>query len=373
MRKVFFWQRLVSPHISGLAVALAEQGCEVVYAAVQPLTRERVEQGWSLPSLDGVRVELVPTLDAALRLIDRSPLDFIHICSGVRGNGLIGDVQRLLAQRRLRHWIIIETVDDSGWRGFVRRFFYRWSFAIWQQTGEGVLAIGNSTLAWMSARGVLPFRLFPFAYFLSSPLIASCESYRGIGRFRILFVGQFIELKRLDHLVGALAGVPHLDFELAVVGSGPLEGQWRNIAEAALPGRVDWIGRLPLENVPAEMARADCLVLPSRHDGWGAVVSEALMVGTPVICSDACGSSGVVRSSRHGGVFPVGDVRSLARLLAEIISKGRLRAEERSALASWAVCLGGQAGAHYLLEIFRHMDGAAERPVPPWAAAREAV
>lgn len=52
------------------------------------------------------------------------------------------------------------------------------------------------------------------------------------------------------------------------------------------------------------MARADVLVLPSWHDGWGAVVSEALMAGTPAIASDACGSAGVVRASGVGGGVP---------------------------------------------------------------------
>ena len=41
--------------------------------------------------------------------------------------------------------------------------------------------------------------------------------------------------------------------------------------------------------------QADNLVLPSSHDGWGAVTTEALMVGTPVICSDTCGSSLIVK------------------------------------------------------------------------------
>jgi hypothetical protein len=39
-----------------------------------------------------------------------------------------------------------------------------------------------------------------------------------------------------------------------------------------LPGRVSFRGLLPISNIPGHMAAADCLVLPSSHDGWGAVV-----------------------------------------------------------------------------------------------------
>ena len=100
----------------------------------------------------------------------------------------------------------------------------------------------------------------------------------------------------MDLLIAALARFEDRNVELVVIGSGPLEDKLRTDAEAALTGRASWIGCLPVGDVPGEMAKADCLVLPSRYDGWGAVVSEALLVGTPAICSDKCGSAGVVRA-----------------------------------------------------------------------------
>ena len=49
--------------------------------------------------------------------------------------------------------------------------------------------------------------------------------------------------------------------------------------------------------------QVDCLSASSYHDGWGAVVSEALLIGIPVICSDTCGSSVIVKASGFGGIF----------------------------------------------------------------------
>jgi hypothetical protein len=79
---------------------------------------------------------------------------------------------------------------------------------------------------------------------------------------------------------------------------------WRPVLWAR--ASAGWGSYLSTE-VPRAMAQADCLVLPSIHDGWGAVASESLMVGTPVVCSDACGVAGVVQASGVGGVFPVKD------------------------------------------------------------------
>ena len=102
------------------------------------------------------------------------------------------------------------------------------------------------------------------------------------------------------------------------------------------------------------------------YDGWGAVVSEALMVGTPAICSDRCGSAGLVRASGYGGVFRSGDFEDLTVTLQRMVSAGCLPAGERLALRKWAQCLGADAGALYLLDILDHAEGMPSRIMVPW-------
>src|SRR5690606_39252629 len=138
-------------------------------------------------------------------------------------------------------------------------------------------------------------------------------------------------------------------------------------AHARLGERVVWLGQRPIGDIPGLMAEADCLVLPSRHDGWGAVVSEALMAGTPALASDRCGSASAVRASGCGGTFPAGDAEALAALLRDAMAKGRHARDRRTALATWARCLGATAGAAYLDAILHHVHGEGARPQPPWA------
>ena len=59
------------------------------------------------------------------------------------------------------------------------------------------------------------------------------------------------------------------------------------------------------------IAAADLLALPSRWDGWGLVVNEALAVGVPVIASNACGASDLIRQDVNGYVFTSEDAASL--------------------------------------------------------------
>ncbi|MCC7463093.1 MAG: glycosyltransferase family 4 protein [Gammaproteobacteria bacterium] len=352
--------------MAGLAVALARRGCDVAYVAQQVLSRDRAGQGWSEPSLEGVRLEMVTSRSAVEECVAAAPTHSIHLCGGLRGNGLIQTAQAALARRSLAQWVVMETVDDAGWQGVLRRLEYGRQFRRWRAGLAGVLAIGHATPGWVAARGMPAGQVFPFAYFLPRVERAPRDRLEQTGPFRFLFVGQLIERKRLGVLLDGMGSLTTANFRLAVVGSGPLEKRLCERAAKVLPGRVDWIGTLPMMAVADEMVRADCLVLPSRHDGWGAVISEALMVGTPVICSDACGAAGVVRTSGRGGVFERDDRAGLVRLLERAVRNGRLPSAERASLAAWARCLGAEAGADYLLDVLNHVEGRSERPRAPW-------
>ncbi len=368
MRSIYLWQRIISPHMTGLVTALARKGHEVVYVAEQAMSLDRARQGWQPPDLANARLELAPTRRAVHALVNEAAPDSIHVCQGLRSNGVIKAAQKALAERGLRQWVVMETVEDAGWLGVIKRLEYRRLFRQWRAELQGVLATGWRTPEWVVARGMPWERVFPFAYFLPTPALQQHVDSQSWVRFRFLFVGQLIERKRVDLLIEAMGLLGREDFELIVIGEGPCGPYWRALAEGTLPGRVRWSGLVPMNTVPALMAQADCLVLPSRHDGWGAVVSEALMAGTPVICSDACGSAGVVRASKVGGVFASGDRDALARRLREVLDVRPLTYQARYELAQWARSLGAEAGAAYLLAVLEFVEGDGDRPMPPWQA-----
>lgn len=367
---IYIWQRIVTPHMTGLAQALAHMGVRVTYVAEQFTSPDRVQQGWPVPALQNVALHIMSTPDDARLIASAAPSDSIHICQGIRSNGRIRYAQLELAKRGLKQWVVMETVDDVGMLGVLKRIEYRRLFSCWYKSLEGVLATGYSTPVWVVERGMPSSSVFPFAYFLSQVKSNIVTGSRNNGtRYRFLFVGQFIERKCLDVLIRALGSLHDGRIELAIVGDGPLEASLRTLAVNTLPGQVDWMGCLPMAAVPSAMERADCLVLPSRHDGWGAVISEALMVGTPVLCSDRCGAAGVVKAAGYGGIFRSGDIEGLTAQLRRLVLQGPLPAQVRGALANWALCLNEAAGARYLIRILEFKAGQGSRPVAPWEGA----
>ena len=52
------------------------------------------------------------------------------------------------------------------------------------------------------------------------------------------------------------------------------------------PGRIEWLGQVSDEKLADLYRRAQALVFPSLHEGFGLPPVEAMACGTPVIVSD---------------------------------------------------------------------------------------
>ena len=366
MQPVYFWQRIISPHMAGLAAALAQRGHQVTYVAETVMSRERAAQGWKAPDLGPARCQLARDGGTVDRIVQEAPIDSVHICQGMRTNGLVQRAQQQLRRRHLSYWIIMETIDDEGWAGLAKRSVYRYQWLRHRKHIGGILAIGQQTPGWLEQRGFAPDKIFPFAYFLPTKVASSREETRQGQPFRFVYAGQMIPLKRVDLLLAAFTGLVDLDVELVMIGDGPLHVSLRNKVQQLGIQSVHWMGQLPMPEVEGVLAEADCLILPSRHDGWGAVVSESLMAGTPAICSGACGSATAVQASGLGGVFASGDKDDLTRLMRHCFEKGKISLEERARIRTWATVLAADAGAQYLAEILNHAANGGEKPMPPW-------
>lgn len=83
-----------------------------------------------------------------------------------------------------------------------------------------------------------------------------------------------------------------------VLGEGPETGNWKRLAERSGVARcLKWHGRLPHDQALTVMNAGHVFVFPSLKEGTPHVVLEALSLGLPVICHDACGMGTVVTES----------------------------------------------------------------------------
>jgi glycosyltransferase involved in cell wall biosynthesis len=115
----------------------------------------------------------------------------------------------------------------------------------------------------------------------------------------------------VDLLLHAFASLHDVRKTLTLVGPVVEDGLLPRPARADVRVR----GKLAREALAAEYASADVLVMPSRGEGYGLVVAEALASGLPAIVSSATGAKDLVRDGENGWVFAAGDAVDLARAM----------------------------------------------------------
>ena len=128
------------------------------------------------------------------------------------------------------------------------------------------------------------------------------------------FCGQMIERKGVDLLLLAFDRLiaNGMDARLLLVGREAELPTFMNLVSPATRSRVQYEGFQAPECLPAYFARSDVFVLPSRHDGWGVVVNQALATGVPIITSDAVGAGlDYVENGINGVKVKAGDVDAL--------------------------------------------------------------
>jgi glycosyltransferase involved in cell wall biosynthesis len=141
----------------------------------------------------------------------------------------------------------------------------------------------------------------------------------------LLSVGAVTALKGYDVLAAALHRVDDLDWTCRGVGSTAIEPDFA----AALPATVRLTGPLTRAQLDATYAEADLLVLASRAETYGMVVTEALARGVPVVASDV---GGVREALGDGGVLvPSDDPDALAAALRDWLTSPSRRASLRAA------------------------------------------
>lgn len=79
--------------------------------------------------------------------------------------------------------------------------------------------------------------------------------------------------------------------------------------------RWTWLGPLPRREAAELLGRSRVCVVPSLAEGGAGVVSEAVAHGVAIVASRVDGNVGLLGAD-HPGLFPVGDARALAALLA---------------------------------------------------------
>lgn len=156
---------------------------------------------------------------------------------------------------------------------------------------------------------------------VDAPLECRRREYSAAGPFRILCVAHLSPRKAQTDLLEALSGLTDMPWSLTLAGSEFRDAAYgrqvrQQVQDLALSHRVWLPGEVTGEELSGLYAQADLFVLPSRYEGYGMVIDEAIATGLPVICSDG---GALADTGRRPGIlqYPAGDIERLRGSLAE--------------------------------------------------------
>lgn len=335
--KIGFIANNPSPHQVGLLDALSVvRGVDVIVVYAYPRSASR---NWGAPKTRGEHRELpwrpgiglYWALEQWLTSLGCDVWVVGSVLSSVRTHAVV----RVLATMRVPVAFLGEPPRPrSGWNGWVRDLVVQ---SVLKRCA-GVVATGRETAR--RYRDLLgdarPVTNVPYYTSLDEclalPLIERVSPSETI---RFVTVAQLIPRKGIDVLVAACRELPKSGWCLDVFGEGPSRRSLQSMIDAArLPVTLHL--QVPFAERAAAFSGRHCFVFPTRWDGWGMVVPEALSAGVPVISTDqSMAAREFIEDDRQGWLGPAGNAAFLGAGMRHVMEhRNILPAMSREARAA---------------------------------------
>lgn len=174
---------------------------------------------------------------------------------------------------------------------------------------------------------------------------------------RIVSISRYAYDKGNDMLLQAWTIIEkkHPDWTLDIYGNGDKEPYQKQMVELGIdPQRCHLYG--PISDVKNEYLSSSVFVLPSRFEGFGLVIIEAMACGVPVVAFDCeNGPRSIIDDGETGFLVPPFDINAYAEKVMHLISDVNLRkkigANAQEAASQYDIDMIGQQWKHLFEEL----------------------
>lgn len=351
--RLLFFQNCISPHQMPYIEVLAKRDdVEHVWVVAPRLAySERAAMGWPdtwTKSSEKLTIKINPTDKDVENLFHFTPLSLergvggesqspYSFFSGISAFPEVHHWFQLSLNYDLKRGIITEapyTYDKPLWMHKIRFALKDWRYV---KFFDYVFAIGEDCASYYRIWSK-KWKVIDFMYCTEIPHLQNIENidYKDPNCLKLCFVGSIDKRKNVGELMQALSQIHNKKIDVTIVGDGPERNKVElQVANLDSMISVRFMGALPMEATQNVIAQNDVLVLPSLHDGWGAVINEAMILGTIPICSSKCGAKYIIQKSGFGGTYKSQYPEELAVLL-RTINVAEVR-KNRGKLQQWSL------------------------------------
>lgn len=354
MMKIVFLSNYFSHHQKTLSDELAARA-DYTFVATAPMTQERLALGWGSepePAYVCHYQQEQSRAEQALQqadavIVGSAPEELARECI------LRGQLVLRYAERPLKH--------GSQWHKYLPRLI-KWHMQNPMGKSVYLLCASAYTAGDYARFGLFRDRAFCWGYFPETRRYDSVDALlRSKKKNSILWAGRLLDWKHPDDALRAAASLKAdgIDFELNIIGRGPMEAELRRIIEEnGLQDNVHMLGAMTPGEVRRHMERSEIFLFTSdRREGWGAVLNEAMNSGCAVVAGDAIGAVPyLIRNEENGCVYRSGDVPELAGKVKSLLADEERRQRlGRNAYQTIVTQWNGAAAAQRLLELLEKL------------------
>jgi len=330
----------------------------------------RKAQNWKpldLQELSPIYLPRKNLLKGGVQLLNEN-LDAIHVFCGFRGAA--GYNLFPLIFHALRKGVKVAVIDEAYatspvgyfyneniiysymkvWvRPWLRYGMAKVLYAVSHVYKPCILALSMTAKKQFLEVGFAPETIFPFGYFVPKQKKVLTNENKS-DSLHLIFVGALIFRKGLDILADAIRSLCKQGYkvELDIYGAGNIE----KTKFVDLP--IYFKNTLPFDQIQGVIAKHDLLILPSRHDGWGVVVNEALLQGVPVIASSKVGAKQILEFSRAGLIFETENVNDLVEKIKMVIDSPMILYEMKRKASQVGQEIMPENAAQYFLNVLKY-------------------
>jgi glycosyltransferase involved in cell wall biosynthesis len=229
---------------------------------------------------------------------------------------------------RNKHLIFSRHNAEPFWPGGPRIISNLLSKFVCKRASQGI-AISNSVKSYLIKRGEVPNGYTIDVVYYGFQKDTSTNA-AGLGlitnamagqssNYKIGTIGRLVPQKDYPTLLSAFSSVlksmPNID--LYVVGEGHLQKDLIELSKSlGIKDKVHWLGKT--EYIKEFLLKIDLFILPSKYEGFGLVLLEAMVAKKPIIAANNSAIPEVLGKT-YGGLFLTGDVNALAQQIKTVI------------------------------------------------------
>lgn len=125
--------------------------------------------------------------------------------------------------------------------------------------------------------------------------------------------------KGADIFIKSIKAIENSINKVAIVGDGILKGQLISLRDdLKLTNKIDFIGNTG--NVYKYLSNSKMFVLPSRWEGFGLAILEAMSAHLPIIASDIGGIPEIITNGKDGILVPADDIKAFSQSMLYVLN-----------------------------------------------------